>query len=673
MHEAKTTDGTLLWEPSEEWRASAGVTRYLSWLREHKALAFDDYESLWEWSVSDLDGFWGSLWEYFEIKAHTSHDAVLSTRTMPGAEWFPGATLNYAEHALRRRDGGTAIVAVREDGDTVRVSFGELHDRVAAAATGLRRLGVGTGDRVAALLPNIPETLIAFLATASLGAVWSSCSPEFGIGSVVHRFSQIEPKVLISCDGYRFAGQTYDRRAVLTEIVRELPTLEATVVVARLDERAEPPPETMAWSDLIRETKPLTFEPVRFDHPLWILYSSGTTGLPKAIVHSQGGILLEHSKELSLHVDLAADDRFFWYTSTAWMMWNLLVSSLLVGATVVMYDGSPGYPDLTTLWRLAETEKITHFGVSPPYLQACSRAGLHPGRDYDLSALRSVGSTGAPLTPEGFAWVYEEVGRDVLLASISGGSDLCTAFLGGCPLLPVQAGRIQCRQLGAKVEAFDAAGNTVIGEVGELVVTAPMPSMPIYFWNDPGGQRYRSSYFEMYPGVWRHGDWITIHRDGSSVVAGRSDSTLNRGGIRMGTSEFYQVIERFSEISDSLVIDTGGLGRDGRLLLFVVPVAGIRLEDGLRRRIEDALRAGLSPRHVPDEIHQIDEIPLTLNGKKMEVPVKQILAGVPVDQAVRRDAMANPGSLDAFVSLSRETGSSDEPSSADSNPQSTPH
>jgi len=671
MHQAEVTDGTLLWEPSEESRRRAGITRYLSWLRQNMALEFEEYASLWEWSVSDLDGFWGSLWEYFDIKAHLPPQAVLSTRTMPGAQWFPGATLNYAEHALRRRDGGTAIIAAREDGDTVRMSFAELHDQVAAAATGLRRLGVGPGDRVVALLPNIPETLIAFLATASLGAVWSSCAPEFGTGSVVHRFSQIEPRVLIACDGYRFGGRDFDRRAVLAQIAAQLPTLEATVIVPRLGRDLEPSAGTWSWAELTREAETLAFRPVPFDHPLWILYSSGTTGLPKAIVQSQGGILLEHMKELSLHVDLSANDRFFWYTSTAWMMWNLLVSSLLVGATVVMYDGSPGYPDLSTLWRLAEAEKITHFGVSPPYLQACSRAGLHPGRDHDLSALQSLGSTGAPLTPEGFAWVYEEVGPDVLLASISGGSDLCTAFLGACRLLPVRAGRIQCRQLGARVEAFDAAGNPVIGEVGELVVTAPMPSMPIYFWNDPDGARYHSSYFEMYPGVWRHGDWITIHRDGSSVVFGRSDSTLNRGGIRMGTSEFYQVIDRFSEISDSLVIDTGGLGRDGRLLLFVVPAAGTKLDDSLRRRIEDALRAELSPRHVPDEIHQIAEIPLTLNGKKMEVPVKQILAGVPLDQAVRRDAMANPVSLGAFARFSRAAFPAEEPSPRDSNPQST--
>ncbi|MDH3398579.1 MAG: acetoacetate--CoA ligase, partial [Acidimicrobiia bacterium] len=513
MSEAKVTDGTVLWKPTEGSRARAGITRYLTWLQTEMGLEFTDYPSLWEWSVSDLDGFWGSLWEYFEIIAHTPYQAVIGNRTMPGAEWFPGATLNYAEHALQRRDDHPAVIAASEGGDAMHITFAELHDRVAAAATGLRRLGVGKGDRVAALLPNIPETLIAFLATASLGAVWSSCSPEFGIGSVVHRFSQIGPRVLIACDGYRFAGRLFDRREVLTQIVSELPTLEATVLVAGLGKTGDWLPGSTSWNEFTREADQLTFEPVPFDHPLWILYSSGTTGLPKAIVQSQGGILLEHLKELALHVDLAEGDRFFWYTSTAWMMWNLLISSLLVDATVVMYDGSPGYPDLTVLWKLAELQKVTHFGVSPPYLQACGRAELHPGQQFDLSGLRSVGSTGAPLTPEGFAWVYQEVGADVLLASISGGSDLCTGFLGACPILPVQAGRIQCRQLGARVEAFDVNGNSMIGEVGELVITAPMPSMPIYFWNDPDGQRYRSSYFEMYPGVWRHGDWITLNAD----------------------------------------------------------------------------------------------------------------------------------------------------------------
>jgi acetoacetyl-CoA synthetase len=659
MHEAKVTDGRLLWEPTDEARARARITNYLSWLRTDKHLEFDDYASLWEWSVSDLDAFWGSVWEYFGINAHTPYDAVLGNRAMPGAQWFSGATLNYAEHALRRRDDGIAVIAAAEGGATLRISFAELHERVAAAATGLRRLGVGKGDRVVALLPNIPETLVAFLATASLGAIWSSCAPEFGISSVVHRFSQIEPKVLIAVDGYRFAGSTFDRREVLAQIISQLPTLEATVLVAGLDQNGDPLPGTTSWAELTREADRLTFEPVPFDHPLWILYSSGTTGLPKAIVHSQGGILLEHLKELALHVDLGENDRFFWYTSTAWMMWNLLISSLLVGATVVMYDGNPGYPDLNTLWKLAESEKVTHFGVSPPYLQACSRADLHPGRQYDLSRLRILGSTGAPLTPEGFAWVYDEVGKDVLLASISGGSDLCTAFLGGCPILPVRAGRIQCSQLGAKVEAFDAYGNARIGEVGELVLTAPMPSMPIYFWNDPDGHRYRAGYFEMYPGVWRHGDWITLYPDGSSVVFGRSDSTLNRGGIRMGTSEFYQVLDGFPEIADSLVIDTGGLGREGRLLLFVVPGTGTTLDDQLRRRIQDALRERLSPRHVPDEIYEIDEVPLTLNGKKMEVPVKQILAGTPVDRAARRDAMANPRSLDAFARFVNPDSSDD--------------
>jgi acetoacetyl-CoA synthetase len=651
MREAKITDGTLLWEPTAESAAASGIARYLGWLKTEKQREFTDYASLWEWSVSDLEGFWGSLSEYFEIIAHTPHETVLGSRTMPGATWFPGATLNYAEHALQRRDDRPAVIASSEVGEVTQITFAELYDQVAAVATGLRRLGIGRGDRVAALLPNIPETLVAFLATASLGGVWSSCAPEFGIGSVVHRFSQIEPKVLIACDGYRFAGREHDRRSSLTQIVAQLPTVETTVVVARLGETSELPPGSMSWGDLIREPEPLTFEAVPFDHPLWILYSSGTTGLPKPIVQSQGGILLEHLKELTLHVDVGEGDRFFWYTSTAWMMWNLLISGLLVGTTVVLYDGSPGYPDLSVLWKLAESQRVTHFGVSPPYLQACGRAGLHPGRQFDLSAIRQVGSTGAPLTPEGFAWVYQEVGSDILLASISGGSDLCTAFLGGCPMLPVRAGRIQCSQLGARIEAYDVYGAPVVDEVGELVITAPMPSMPIYFWNDPDGERYRSSYFDMFPGVWRHGDWITVHADGSSVVHGRSDSTLNRGGVRMGTSEFYQVIDELPEILDSLVIDTGGLGREGRLLLFVVPVAGMQLEEQLARRIRGALRDELSPRHVPDEIYQIDEVPKTLNGKKMEVPIKLILAGVPIERAARLDAMVNPNSIDAFVRL----------------------
>lgn len=654
-------DGTVLWEPTVESIAQSGLGRYLAWLAAKRNLEFDGYASLWDWSVSDLEGFWESLWEYFEVQSQTPYETVLRGATMPGADWFAGATLNYAEHALQRRDDSPAVIAADEEGELMEITFSELHDQVAAAAAGLRRMGVGRGDRVVALLPNVPETVVAFLATVSLGAIWSSCSPEFGVGSVVHRFSQIEPTVLIACDEYRFGGRIHDRREILADVVSQLPTLQGTIVVPRRGAADEPPPGTIAWADLTRKIEPLAFESVPFDHPLWILYSSGTTGLPKPIVQSQGGVLLEHLKELALHVDLGEGDRFFWYTSTAWMMWNLLVSGLLVGTTIVLYDGSPGYPDLTTLWRLAESQQVTHFGVSPPYLQSCARAGLHPGRQFDLSAIRTVGSTGAPLTPEGFAWVYEEVGRDVLLASISGGSDLCTAFLGASPMLPVQAGRIQCRQLGARVEAYDMAANPVVGEVGELVITAPMPSMPIYFWNDPGGARYRSSYFEMYPGVWRHGDWITIHDDGSAVVSGRSDSTLNRGGIRMGTSEFYQVIERFSEISDSLVIDTGGLGREGRLLLFVVPAAGLRLDEQLSQRIRESLREGISPRHVPDEIHEIAEVPQTLNGKKMEVPVKEILAGTPIEQAVRRDAMANPSSIDAFVRLSGTASPSDSP------------
>ena len=656
MNNAKIADGDLLWEPSAQSVSQAGVTHYIDWLRTNQNPEFPDYAALWEWSVSDLPGFWGSLWEYFKIIGHTPFRAVLDHPDMPGTKWFPGATLNYAEHALRHSSDSPAVIAVSESTaldprGVARLSYGDLRDRVAAAATGLRRLRVGKGDRVAALLPNIPETVVAFLATASLGAVWSSCSPEFGTGSVVHRFSQIEPKVLIACDAYQFGGRRYDRRDVLDQIISQLPTLEATVVVGDSGRADRAPAATWSWDGLTEEADPLTFEPVPFGHPLWILYSSCTTGLPKPIVQSHGGILIEHLKELALHVDVGEGDRFFWYTSTAWMMWNLLISSLLVGSTMVLYDGSASHPGLDVLWKLAESYGVTHFGVSPPYLQACERADLHPGRQFDLRSLRSVGSTGAPLTPEGFAWVYREVGADVLVGSISGGSDLCTAFLGSCPTLPVRAGRIQCRQLGAKVEAFDVTGAPVIDEVGELVITAPMPSMPIFFWNDPSGERFRSSYFEMFPGVWRHGDWIRVCPDGSSVVYGRSDSTLNRGGIRMGTSEFYRVIDTFPEISDSLVIDTGGLGREGRLLLFVVLSSGAQLDDQLRHRIGLALREDLSPRHVPDEIHQIDEVPLTLNGKKLEVPIKQILAGTPVDRAVRRDAMANPGSIDAFFRL----------------------
>ncbi len=644
------TEGTVLWEPSAEVRRDAKLTEFSNWLGRSHGKTFDDYAALWEWSVSDLEGFWGAVWEYFGIES--SYERVLSGRDMPGVRWFEGARLNYAERALSRKDDHLALIATDELGVVEEVTYAALAERVAAAAAGLRRLGVGTGDRVAALMPNIPETLVAFLATASLGAVWSSCSPEFGIGAVAHRFEQIEPKVLLSVDGYRFGGQVFDRLEIVEEVAARLPSLEATVILNRIGARR--PPSTLGWEELTSRPEPLRFEPVPFDHPLWVLYSSGTTGLPKPIVHSQGGILLQHLKDLVFHMNLGEGDRFFWYTSTGWMMWNLLVSGLQVGATIILYDGSPGYPDLSALWMMAERLELTYFGTSAPFIHACLKADLDPGREYDLSRLRSVGSTGAPLTSDGFAWVYERVHDDLLLGSISGGTDLCAAFIGSCPVLPVKAGEIQCRYLGARVEAYDVLGKSIVDEVGELVITAPMPSMPIYFWNDPDGSKYRASYFEMYPGVWRHGDWIKVTSEGGCVVSGRSDSTLNRGGVRTGTSEFYRVVDSFPEIEDSLVIDTGALGREDRLLLFVALKAGFTLSADLQDRLRSAIRSEISPRHVPDEIHRIPDIPRTLNGKKMEVPVKRIIGGVSIEQAARLDAMANPGSLDAFVQWAAE-------------------
>jgi acetoacetyl-CoA synthetase len=521
---------------------------------------------------------------------------------------------------------------------------------VAGVAAGLRALGVGPGDRVVGYLPNIPEALIAFLATASLGAVWSSCSPDFGAPSVIDRFSQIEPKVLIAVDGYTYGRRSFDRRDAVGSLERTLPTLVATVLVPYLDPDASPEEFThgMAWADLPKPADFLIFEDVPFDHPLWVLYSSGTTGLPKPIVHAHGGVVLEHLKALSFHMDLGSDDVFQWFTTTGWMMWNYLVGGLLVGATVVLYDGSPGHPDLGALWRLAAELGVTYLGTSAPFLTASAKEGLAPGAELDLSRLRSVGSTGSPLPPEGFAWVYENVSSHVLLGSFSGGTDLCTGFVGPCPLLPVRAGVLQCRCLGARVEAYDDAGRPVLDEVGELVITRPMPSMPVRFWNDPDGTRYRESYFEMYPGVWRHGDWIKVRDDGGCVIYGRSDSTLNRGGVRMGTSEFYRVVEGLPEIVDSLVVDTGRLGAEGRLLLFVQLADGAELDDALTGRIRKVLRDTLSPRHVPDEIVAVPGVPRTLSGKKLEVPVRKILMGTPVAEAANPDAMANPEVLGYF-------------------------
>ncbi|MDP9862715.1 MULTISPECIES: acetoacetate--CoA ligase [Streptosporangium] len=646
-------EGALLWEPTPEVVRDARITRYMEWLGRP-----GDYESLWQWSVDAPGEFWTSVWDYFDVVGERGDGPVISG-TMPGAEWFTGSTLNYAANALRRaasEPDRPAVVFRDERGGRRTLTLGELAEEVARVRTGLAGLGVGRGDRVAAYAPNVPETLVAFLATASLGAIWSSCSPDFGAPSVIDRFTQIEPKVLIAVDGYDYNGRRFDRAGVVQDIAAKLPTLVARVRMATPDGAGAPaggqlPDETgtpvLSWAELRQTAGPQEFEPVPFGHPLWIVYSSGTTGLPKPIVHGHGGVVLEHLKALAFHQDLGEDDVFFWYTTTGWMMWNYLIGGLLVGSAVVLYDGSATHPGTDALWRLAAEEGVTYFGTGAPYLIASMKAGLRPS---GLTALRGLGSTGSPLPPEGFAWVHEAL-PEIQLGSFSGGTDVCTGFVGAAPLLPVRAGVIPCRCLGAKVESFDPSGTPVVGEVGELVLTAPMPSMPVMFWNDPDGTRYRESYFADYPGVWRHGDWIKILPDGGCVIYGRSDSTLNRGGVRMGTSEFYRVVERFDEIADSLVIDTGQLGQEGRLLLYVTMAEGAALSDELVARLRGALREALSPRHVPNEIIEVPGIPRTLSGKKLEVPVRKILLGVPPEKAANLDAMANPEVLSHFAPL----------------------
>ena len=635
------------------------------------ALAQRAYDELWQWSVTEPGAFWESVWEYFGVLGQRGDGPVLVGDVMPDVQWFPGATLNYARNALRAAaddPGRTAIIARGEDGAQRTLTYAELAAEVARVRDGLRALGVAKGDRVAAFLPNVPEALIGLLAAASLGAIWSSCSPDFGPPSVIDRFAQITPKVLLATERYRYGGKEFSRRQAAADIAAALPTLVAVIMVGDPAPGGPAPggpaqgvpggPRTLRWDQLpaagqgagqLTAAPEADFVEVPFGHPLWILYSSGTTGLPKAIVHSHGGIVLEHLKALSFHTDIGPGDVFFWYTTTGWMMWNYLAGGLLVGATVVLYDGSATYPGTDALWRLAAQTGVTYAGTGAPYLLACAKAGLSPGRDTDLGKLRGIGSTGSPLPPEGFHWVYDQVRADLELGSFSGGTDLCTGFVGPSPLHPVRAGLIAGRCLGAKVEAFDADGKPVTGEVGELVITAPMPSMPVGFWNDPDGEKYRASYFNAYPGIWRHGDWIRILPDGASVIYGRSDATLNRGGVRMGTSEFYRVVERLPEVTDSLVVDTGQLGKDGRLLLYVVLSDGSELDDGLIARIRAALRGELSPRHVPDEIHQVPGIPRTLSGKKLEVPVRKILLGTPVSEAADPDALANPEVLGLFA------------------------
>jgi len=675
--------GATLWEPDAAAIERARITHYARWLTDDRGVSLHGaYDELWRWSVADPGRFWASIWDYFDVLGRRGDGPELGGGQMPDVTWFAGSTLNYARNALRHARTDPGRIAVSYDSEAGRageLSYGELERQVAAARAGLQALGVGRGDRVAAYLPNAPEALVGLLAAASLGAIWTACSPDFGATSVIDRFAQTSPKVLIAVDGYVYGGKRFDRGTEVAAIASALPGLEALVTVGYLsgDDRGgdylDVPAgiRQLGWAEFapVVPAGELEFDEVPFSHPLWVVYSSGTTGLPKPIVHGHGGVVLEHLKALCLHQDLGSQqaldtpdtldipdtpDVFFWYTTTGWMMWNYLVGGLLAGVTVVLYDGSAVYPDTSALWRLAARAGVTYAGTGAPYLLACMKEGLRPAAEHDLSRLRGIGSTGSPLPPEGFRWVYDEVASgssapDFILGSFSGGTDVCTGFVGPCPLLPVRAGIISGRCLGAKVESYDEAGHPVIGVVGELVVTAPMPSMPVGFWNDPGGDRYRASYFDDYPGVWRHGDWIMILPDGGCVIYGRSDATLNRGGVRMGTSEFYRVVEGLPQVADSLVVDTGQLGQDGQLILYVVPAAGQSVDDGLRGQITSALRAQLSPRHVPNQIREVPGIPRTLSGKKLEVPVRKILLGTPVADAADPDALANPEVLRFFA------------------------
>jgi len=638
---------TVLWTPPPDVRDTSRIGHYLRWLEAKRGLSFAGYEALWEWSTADLPGFWSSIWEYFDLPAQPGQ--VLANDTMPGAVWFPDVNLNYAEQVLRLpgfAPGDTVVLGYSQTREPVTLTADQLRDEVRRAAAGLRRLGVGKGDRVAAYLPNIPETMVLLLATTSLGAIFSSCAPEFGTRSVTDRWQQISPKVLVAADGYRYGDKLIDRRGEIAAIQAALPSLEQTIMVSYVE-------GAVGLGSLSEPTdEPLSFTPVPFRHPLYVLYSSGTTGLPKPIVHGHGGILLEHLKMLALHHDLGPGDRFFWFSTTGWMMWNYLVSAPAVGSAIVMFDGNPGAPDLDMLWRLTKEAGVTFFGTSAPFLLACRKEGLVPTRN---ERLKGLGSTGAPLPPEGFRWVYENVGAHLQLQSLSGGTDVCTGFVGSTPLNPVYEGEIAARCLGAKVEAFDPTGRPVLGELGELVITAPMPSMPVGFWNDDDGSRLREAYFDVFPGVWRHGDWITITERGSCVITGRSDATLNRGGVRLGTAEFYSVVEGLPEVADSVVVHLEDAeGGAGELLLFVVLQPEQRELDGeLKAKIARELRTNLSPRHIPDAIHQVKAVPRTLSGKKLEVPVKRILTGTPVESAAAKGALVNPESLAEFERLAQ--------------------
>lgn len=641
----------ILWNPTNEFVQNSGLKKYERWLEEEFDLRFKNYEEFWRWSNDHFEDFWESLWSYFEVISHSDYEQVIDTQTMPGTKWFTGATLNYAEHIFRMKsEDRPALIFANEAGDQRALSWKDLEAQVASIQEFLRSKGIQKGDRVAGYLPNTPETIACFLAVNSLGAVWSCCSPDFGINTVIDRFSQIEPKLFFTCDGYQYGGKRINRLEEAKQIADAISSINAVVLIPTLNAKATLASATL-WEEMIAtNATEISFEAVDFNHPIWVLYSSGTTGRPKAITHSHGGVLLEHLKYMHFHNDVKAGEHFFWFTTTGWMMWNFLQASMLAGAVPVLFNGSPASPDLNALWKLTEELPIHHFGTSAPYLIACMKKELTPGTDFDLSALRSIGSTGAPLPPEAFDWVYDQVKKDVWLCSMSGGTDVCTAFVGGIPDKPVRRGKIQGRALGCDLKSVNEDGNQVEASLGEMVISNPMPSMPIYFWGDEDHARYKSSYFEKFDGKWCHGDWIQIDEDGSLQIFGRSDATLNRKGIRIGTAEIYSVLDRLPGVQDSLIVNLEKKDGSDIMPLFVV-IDADENKMQLFETIKQHLKEECSPRHVPDVILSVDEIPYTLSGKKMEVPVKKALMGLDVSKHMNRDASRNPKAMDVFVEL----------------------
>jgi acetoacetyl-CoA synthetase len=653
-------ESDLLWTPTPESVEQANVTQFMQWLARERDVHFTAYGELWRWSVESTEDFWQAIWDYFEIASSTPPGCVLEQRVMPGANWFPGASLNYGEHVLRNeRPGQTAVMFLTETDPLTGVPWESFAGQVRIAATALRAMGVGRGDRVVAYMPNIPQTMIAMLATTSIGAIWASCSPDFGSPGVLDRLSQLEPKVLFCVDGYRYGGKAFDRSSELRAIVRGLPSLSQVICLpylqrgddARLLEGA------LNWDELLAgpavAAAEFEFEQVPFSHPLWILFSSGTTGLPKPIVHSHGGILLEMNKLLCFHMDFHPGERAFFYTTTGWMMWNFLASSLMAGVCPVLYDGNPAFPTPDVLWKMAQDCGASFFGASPTYVELMAKAGIVPREKFDLSRLRAIMPAGSPVSPECTAWFYENVKRDLWVATGSGGTDCCTGFVGGIPTLPVYAGEIQAPHLGVAAQAYNEKGESVVNEVGELVITRPMPSMPVCFWNDPDGSRYRESYFTEFPGVWRHGDFFRINQRGGSFVLGRSDATLNRHGVRIGTAEIYRVLSQVAGVESALIVNLDLPGGRFFMPLFVQLAPGAALDDELRERICSRLRLECTPRHVPDQIIAVPAIPVTLSGKKMEVPVRKILMGAPLAKAANPNTMANPAAMDFFVAYAR--------------------